>query len=71
MVNARGSLGKLYLFYPQVPNKREVKINGGWEISENFIKMFVERGANNNNVLCSRLVRTKFHFLFGLLSLFK
>ena len=33
MVNARGSLGRLDLFY-----KTGVKINGGWEISENFNK---------------------------------
>ena len=31
----------------------------------------VERGANNGKVLCSRLIRTRFDFLFGLLSLFK
>ena len=31
----------------------------------------VERGANNGKVACSRLVQTRFHFLFGLLSLFK
>ena len=30
-----------------------------------------ERGANNGKVLCSRLMRTRFHFLFGRLSLFK
>ena len=30
----------------------------------------VERGANNGKVLCSRLIRSSFHFLFGLLSLF-
>ena len=36
MVNARGSLERLNLFYSQVPNKRWIKINGRWEISENF-----------------------------------
>ena len=36
MVNTRGSLGRLDLFYSQVPTKRRIKINGGWEISENF-----------------------------------
>ena len=30
----------------------------------------VERGADNGKVLCSRLIRNRFHFLFGLLSLF-
>ena len=31
----------------------------------------LERGANNGKVVCSRLIRTRFHFLFGLVSLFK
>ena len=31
----------------------------------------VDRGANNGKVACSRLIQTRFHFLFGLLSLFK
>ena len=31
----------------------------------------VARGANNGKVLCSRLKRTRFHFLFGLLTHFK
>ena len=30
-----------------------------------------ERGANNGRVLCSRLTRTRSHFLYVLLSLFK
>ena len=30
----------------------------------------VERGANNGKDLFSRLIRNRFHFLFGLLSLF-
>ena len=30
----------------------------------------VDRGANNNKVICSRLIRTNFHFLFGMLPLF-
>ena len=28
----------------------------------------VERGTDNGKVLCSRLMQTRFHFLFGLLS---
>ena len=28
----------------------------------------VERGTNNAKVVCSRLIRTRFYFLFGLLS---
>ena len=31
----------------------------------------VERGANNGKVVYSRLIRTRFHFLFRLVSLFK
>ena len=31
----------------------------------------VERGANNAKVVCSRLIRTRLHLSFGLLSLFK
>ena len=31
----------------------------------------VERGANNDAVVCSRHIRTRFVFLFGLVSLFK
>ena len=31
----------------------------------------VKRGASNTEVLCSRLIRTRFYFLFGLVSLFK
>ena len=30
-----------------------------------------ERGANNGKVVCSRPIRTRFYFLFGLVSLFK
>ena len=35
------------------------------------LAQWVERGANNGKVVCSRLIRTRFHFLFGLVSLFK
>ena len=35
------------------------------------IAQLVERGAINRKVLCSRFIRARFHFLFGLLSLFK
>ena len=40
-------------------------------VSSSQLAQLVERGANNSKVLCSRLIRTKVHFLFGLLSLFK
>ena len=40
-------------------------------ISNGALAQSVERGANNGKVLCSSLRRTRFHFLFGLLSLFK
>ena len=40
-------------------------------VSNGPLAQLVERGANNLKVLCSRLIRTRFHFLFGLLSLFK
>ena len=36
-----------------------------------LVAQSVERGTNNGMVLCSRLIRTRFHFLFGLLSLSK
>ena len=35
------------------------------------IAQWVERSAINGQVPCSRLIWTRFHFLFGLLSLFK
>ena len=31
----------------------------------------VERGTNNGKVVCSRLIPSRFHFLFGLLSISK
>ena len=45
-------------------------------VSNGPLAQLVERGARNRKVLCSRfiltrLIRTRFHFLFGLLSLFK
>ena len=40
-------------------------------VSNAPLAQLVERGTNNNEVVCSRLIRTRFHFLFGLLSLFK
>ena len=39
-------------------------------VSNDPLAQSVERGANNGKVLCSRLIRTRFRFLFGLLSLF-
>ena len=36
-------------------------------VSNGPLAQLVERGANNLKVLCSRLIRTRFHFLFGLL----
>ena len=35
------------------------------------LAQLVERGANNGKVVCSRFIRTRFHFLFGLVLLFK
>ena len=43
----------------------------GTFVSNGSLGQSVERGSNNGKVLCSRLIRTRFHFLFGLLSLFK
>ena len=40
-------------------------------VSNALLAQSVKFGANNIKVLCSRLIRTKFHFLFGMLSLFK
>ena len=40
-------------------------------MSSGTIAQWVERGVINGKVLCSRLKRDRFHFLFGLLSLFK
>ena len=40
-------------------------------VSNGPLAQLVERGANNRKVLCSRFILTRFHFLFGLLSLFK
>ena len=38
-------------------------------VSDGPLAQSVERGDNNGKVVCSRLIRTSFHFLFGLLSL--
>ena len=40
-------------------------------VSNAQLAQSVERGANNGKLLCSRLIRSSFHFLFGLFSLFK
>ena len=40
-------------------------------VSSGKLAQLVERDASNGKVACSRLTRTIFHFLFGLLSLFK
>ena len=40
-------------------------------MSSGPLAQLVEDGADNGKVLCSRLIRTKFNFLFGLFSLFK
>ena len=41
-------------------------------LSNGLLAQSVERGANKVKVLvCSRLIRNRFHFLFGLLSFFK
>ena len=39
-------------------------------VSNDSLAQSVERGANNSKVVCSGIIRTRFHFLFGLLSLF-
>ena len=39
-------------------------------VSSVTLAQLVERAANNGKALCSRLTRTKFRFLFALLSLF-
>ena len=39
-------------------------------VSNGPIAQSVEHGANNGKVLCSRLIRTRFNFLSGLLSPF-
>ena len=40
-------------------------------VSNGLLAQSVERGANNDKVQCSRLIRTRIHFLFVLLSLFR
>ena len=40
-------------------------------VSSDLLAQLVERGANNAKVVSSRLLRTSFHFLSGLLSVFK
>ena len=40
-------------------------------VSSGPLAQSVERSANKRKVPCSRLIRTRFHFLFELLSLFK
>ena len=39
-------------------------------VSNGTLAQSVERGANNGKVVCSGLIGTGFHFLFGLFSLF-
>ena len=40
-------------------------------VSNGPLAQAAERGANNGKVLCSRPIRSRFSFLFGLLALFK
>ena len=40
-------------------------------VSNGPLTQSVELGANNDKVVCLRLIRTRLHFLFGLVSLFK
>ena len=40
-------------------------------VSSGPLPQSVERGADNGKVACSKLIRTRFHFLFELVSLFK
>ena len=40
-------------------------------VSSGLLAQSVERGPDNGKVRCSRLKRTGFHFLFGIVSLFK
>ena len=53
-----------YIHCLNIINLEYVCING-------LVAQSVERGTNNGMVLCSRLIRTRFHFLFGILFLFK
>ena len=39
-------------------------------VSNDSLAQSVKRGANNGKVMFSGLIRTRFHFLFGLVSLF-
>ena len=53
-----------YIHFLNIINLEYVYVNA-------LVAQSVERGTNKGMVLCSRLIRTRFHFLFGLLSLFK
>ena len=37
-------------------------------VTNGTLAQLVERGTDNSKVLCSRLMQTRLHFLFGLLS---
>ena len=39
-------------------------------VSNGTLAQSVERGSNNGKVVCSVLIGTRFHILFGLFSLF-
>ena len=43
----------------------------GTFVSNGPLVQSVERGTNDGKVVCSKLIPSRLHFLFGLLSIFK
>ena len=64
-----GLLSIFYKYFPQI-NFLQMLI---WSSFISMVRLVqsVERGANNAKVMSSRLIRRRFHFLCGLLSIFK